>query len=128
MSRTYRKRNEQEEGYWLLREHTYIHEIDDFKSISRIEYGKQWFSVSSNRLYQPCIVHYSKTSKIGKKILAKYHSDSYSSFREPGPSWFRNLYTERPQRREAKRQLNLYLLNTEFEVILNNKDPLSYWT
>lgn len=68
-------------------------------------------------------------SKEYKRDMAKFYSDSGTfKFKEPGPSWFRNLYTERPQRREAKRQLHKYLLDQEFEVILNPKDRLDYWT
>lgn len=70
-----------------------------------------------------------KNSKEYKKSLAIYLSDAGShSCKEPGPSWFRNLYTERPQRREAKRQLQKYLLDEEFVVILNAKNKLEYWT
>ena len=67
-------------------------------------------------------------SNRGIKIKAKYYSDNHRDFKEPGPSWFRNFFVERPQRREAKRQLQKYLLNSEIEVILNSKDPLVYWT
>jgi hypothetical protein len=62
------------------------------------------------------------------KALAVYHSDAYRNFKEPGPSWFRNLFTERPQRRRAKLQCKKYLTNPEYEVILNAKDKLTYWT
>lgn len=63
-----------------------------------------------------------------KRAVARYHSDRTNNFKEPGPSWFRKLYTERPQRREAKRQLKKYMSDPDFEVILNAKDPLEYWT
>lgn len=67
-------------------------------------------------------------SREGQKALAKFHSDGHPSFKEPGPSWFRNLFAERPQRREAKRQLTQFLKNPENEVVLRSKDPLPYWT
>lgn len=63
-----------------------------------------------------------------KRELAHYYSDNYKGFKEPGPSWFRNLHTERPQRRAAKRQLSEYMKNPSYEVILNAKDPLEYYT
>jgi len=64
-----------------------------------------------------------------KKALAKHFSDTGTyRYKEPGPSWFRNLYTERPQRREAVRQLKKFMLNEDYEVILNAKDKLEYWT
>lgn len=70
-----------------------------------------------------------KTSKEYKKALAKFHSDAgVMSFKEPGPHWFRNLFTERPQRRKAKRELKKFMLDNEYEVILRAKEPLSYWT
>lgn len=62
------------------------------------------------------------------QALARYHSDAHRSFREPGPRWFRNLFTERPQRRKAKLQCKKYLTNPEYEIILNAKDKLTYWT
>jgi len=68
-------------------------------------------------------------SKIGKAKKAKVLSDSYTAFKEPGPSWFRNLVTERPQRREAKKELHKYLrADGEYEVMLIPKNPLMYWT
>lgn len=67
-------------------------------------------------------------SKEGKKRFAVFHSDQTWRFKEPGPCWYRNLMTERPQRREAKRQLDLYLRDPETVVILNAKDKLDYWT
>jgi len=67
-------------------------------------------------------------SKEYKASVARYYSDRQYTFKEPGPSWFRRLFTERPQRRHAKRELNKYLLDPDYEVILNEKDPLEYWT
>ena len=64
-----------------------------------------------------------------KKRKAYFHSDSYDcAFKEPGPSWFRNLFAERKQRRTAKRELKKFMMNEDHEVILNEKDPLPYWT
>lgn len=61
--------------------------------------------------------------------VAKFRSDAgTTSFREPGPAWFRNLFTERPQRREAKRQIRKYMMDEEFEIQLLDKNPLMYWT
>jgi len=70
-----------------------------------------------------------KQSKEYIKAKAIYFTDSGShNCKEPGPSLFRTLYTERPQRREAKRQLHNYMKNEEFVVILNPKNKLPYWT
>ena len=74
-------------------------------------------------------VPYPKNSNEYKKGSAKYHSDAGThNCKEPGPSWFRNLYTERPQRQEARQQLKKFMNDPDFEVILNAKDPLEYWT
>lgn len=90
-----------------------------------------WFDEESIKVgpYHWIWVPRDKTTKEYKKDLAIYHSDSgTTNFKEPGPSWFRNQFTERPQRREAKRQLQKFMKDPEFEVMLNAKDPLEYWT
>lgn len=67
-------------------------------------------------------------SKEGKEKIARYHSDATTSNNtEPGPSWFRALYTERPQRREARREIHRYFRNENHEVILNGKNRLERW-
>lgn len=64
-----------------------------------------------------------------KKKIAKHYSDAGSyRFKEPGPAWFRNLFTERPQRREARKELQKFLKDEEYEVMLLPKNPLEYWT
>lgn len=103
MSRTYRRKNEKHEYRWVLRN------------------WDVWPWCSN-------YTKYDAHSKEGIKALAEFHADWYRSFREPGPAWFRNMFTERPQRREAKRQIKKFMLDKEYEVILNPKDPLEYWT
>lgn len=104
MSRTYRKRNP--------------HDIAFAKQeLVRIApYHLEWVKLDPK-------------SKQYKTAVAKVTSDAYKAFKEPGPAWFRNLWTERPQRREAKRELYKYLrANGEYEVMLLPKNPLDYWT
>ena len=103
MSRTIRRKNAYYEYYWVLRDWDFSGE------------------------YLKCIPIEAK-SNVGKQRLAKFHSDANKAFQEPGPSWFRNLTTERPQRRDAKRQLHRYLQGEDIEVILNPQDKLDYWT
>jgi len=68
-------------------------------------------------------------SEEGKRRLAKYHSDGGThSFNEPGPTWFRTMFVERPQRREAKAKIHRYVRDENYVVILNAKNPLDYWT
>lgn len=60
---------------------------------------------------------------------ARYHSDAAtSSFKEPGPSWFRRMFETRPSRRKNKRELQRYMLDTEYEPMCFDKGPLDYWT
>jgi hypothetical protein len=65
---------------------------------------------------------------VNKAIYWQSHKDSTYRCKEPGPKWFRNLFTERPQRREVKRQLNKFLLDPDFEVLLDSKASLDYFT
>lgn len=106
MSRTYRRKNDNHGEKWEIgtfcRDHTLL--------------GWHW------KPYPPGSVEY-------KRGLARYHSDvGTTPCKEPGPSWWRNLTTERKQRREGVRQLNKFINNPDYEVILNAKDPLDYWT
>lgn len=89
MSRTYRRKNDKYlikenrillDSYWDRKDWTYYYERIDPKS------------------------------KKGKKKLAKFHSDSPQCIVNwAGPSWFHNLYTQRPYRRDCKRQIQKYL-------------------
>lgn len=68
-------------------------------------------------------------SKEGKRRIARYRSDGGTvRFKEPGPSWYRHLTVERPQRLEARRQLRRFFRDKDYAVILNAKEPLDYWT
>jgi hypothetical protein len=64
------------------------------------------------------------------KIVRKYHSDagthSCGNGKAP-PGWFITQHVQRPHRRDANRQLRKWLLDPEYELILNAKDPLPYW-
>jgi hypothetical protein len=101
MSKTFRRKQTRDDLRWVLRE--YVHRAPD-------------------RSIHP-------HSKEGKKLLARYHADMGTNlWREPGPSWFRNITVQRPLRREGSRQLKKYLLNPETEVILDAKPPLVYWS
>lgn len=105
MSRTYRRRKDTKDDLrWLLSD----------------------YIIGENWTYRRISID--KDSDLGKRKLMEYHSEAYSNFCEPGPHWYRNITTERPQRREAKRQLNEFLKDPEFVVILNPKDKLEYWT
>jgi hypothetical protein len=63
-----------------------------------------------------------------KKAKAHYHSDKTSKFKEPGPSWFRNMFSERPLRRRNRRELLRFARVPEYEPMVFDKYPLDYWT
>lgn len=72
---------------------------------------------------------YHKDSLEYKRGKARYHSDAGShSCKEPGPSWFRTLYAERPNRRAAKNELRKFLHNEDYEPMVVSKPKLPYWT
>lgn len=126
MSKTYRSRRFRQnwggDFEWLLR--GTITEPDQVKleDIYRI----QLWCWGRNLSYH---VWYNTTSPEGKKRLAYYRSDNGTEkHKEPGPKWFRNRTVERPQRRHAKNELRKFMLCDEYEVILNAKDHLKYWT
>lgn len=83
---------------------------------------------------QPGYYYYKKVpldpnTKEYKKQRAKFHGDHGThSCKEPGPSWWRNLVTERPQRRNAKREIQKWMNNPDYEPMILAKDPLEYWT
>lgn len=109
MSRTYRRKNTTRVGWATTLEY---HTSDFVKT----ESGWQW-------------VPYPKDSKEYKKGYAKYHGDHGThNFKEPGPSWFRNLFSTRPERRKAKRELHKYMMNDEYEPMIDSKGKLPYWT
>lgn len=103
MSRTYRRKNETQDHYWVLRD--YI-----------------WVELSSRR------INIDPKSKEGKIRLAKHHSDAgYCWTNYKGPHWFHNLYEERPRRRKAKRELHKFMKDPDYEVMLEKKKPVIYW-
>jgi len=133
MSRTYRRKTTDRVNWACELEH-YISEVV-FSDYTR-------FSSSWVRVYYP------KASKAYKKGLARYHSDgATNNFKEPGPSWFRNLFSDRPLRRKAKNELRkfmisvpvaftgdgrevdfLQVMNECYEPNIPSKDKLPYWT
>lgn len=64
------------------------------------------------------------------KVVRKYHSDagthSCGNGKAP-PGWFRAQFVQRPHRREAVRQIKKWLLDPEYEIILESREPLPYW-
>ncbi len=74
-------------------------------------------------------VKYKADSVTGRKLLARAKMDKVSSFKEPGPSWFRNLFEERPLRRKAKREIQRYMYDEEYEPHVDSIPRKKiYWT
>lgn len=92
--------------------------------------GNHWGSFYYTGKWEGLVfVPYTKNSKEYKKGAAKFHSDAgTTSCKEPGPSWFRNLFTERPLRRHSKREIRKFMLDPDYEPIIDKKGKLEYWT
>jgi len=111
MSRTFRRRNGVGNNWSDFEYHTGEY----------IRVGKGIWA----RVYVP----YPKNSKEYKKGKARFHSDAGTTrCKEPGPSWYRNLTTERPLRRKSKRELQKFMLDPNYEPIVEEKGKLDYWT
>ena len=64
----------------------------------------------------------------GKRIAALRRRDKISNCKEPGPSWFRRLFTQRPYRQEAKREIHNFMVDETYEPMILSKPKLEYWT
>ncbi len=101
MSRTYRRKQPKEDLFWHMRNY-------DAETVTPPQVDPK--------------------SKEGKQRLARYRSDGHRNHKELGPAWYRRIFVEVPQRRNAQRQLQRVVRGEEFEVLLNAKEPLRYWT
>lgn len=127
MSRTFRFRN----GYipwfadteWDLWEK--ILPNTDITQYSEIRLYTNWVTRFQPLTFEGKI---DPTSKRGKCIIGKATRDKWHSFKEPGPHWFRNLYSDRPLRRLSKRELNKFKLNPDYEPYVPKRYKLDYWT
>lgn len=128
MSRTYRKTRYREMfSTWdyILRESYVAYSEIDFSQVEKVKYLPGWCWTTEDYY----IVYYRRDSKEGKKRIAKYHSDGeVHNFKEPGPSWFRNLTNTRPIRRYNKNELKKYLADQEYEPMCESMGKLEYWT
>lgn len=81
MARTYRRKN----AKWAMGH-------DDYEFVSLVsKYGGTYYNY----------VKMDESSKEYKKVWNEYHSDKDRTYNSP-PSWFSNIYFQRPARREAK--------------------------
>ena len=109
MSRTFRRKGCTSSGYTDYKWFT-----SDFV---RLDFGKG------------ICIPYAKDSKEFKRGKARFHADSgTTSFKEPGPGWFRNMFNTRPSRVAIRAEINKWLRNEDYEVVAESKPHLSYWT
>lgn len=69
-------------------------------------------------------------TKLAKREIAYLFSDNFRKkhFDVQGPHWFHTLYSQKPHRSDARKQLSKFMKDNEFEVILPNKPKRTYWT
>jgi len=126
MSRTYRKqpyswRMNEPLFNWHCREEEVVWEDVDYYYVDT-DFGG-WSR------YTYYTVKYKADSKTGKRLLARSKMDKVCSFKEPGPSWFRNLFEERPLRRNSKRELQKFMYDEGYEPIIDSIPRKKiYWT
>lgn len=114
MSRTYRRRHTTQNGMWT--------DLEYYTSDRVYPFGMCYPRVSVT-------VPFEKGSLEYKRGKARFHSDmGTTSFKEPGPHWFRNLYSDRPLRRHNKNELRKYILDPDYEPICLEYWKLDYWT
>lgn len=92
MSRTYRRRGEQHEYYWVL------HDWDNagpFSARARLD----------------------RHSKAGRRALARFHSDAEVTMRSCAPRWYRRVFDHR-LRTMNDRELRRWLANPGYDPVL----------
>ena len=127
MSRTYRRKNDTHEYYWVLREHTHLEYIKDFDQYESFELCGGYFNPHKGIEWTYVVAMLKPNSIKGKKELQKYHSDVNRYHGGKGPGWFYNLYCQKPYRQEARKEIKKSLLDDEYEVILPSKPKAVYW-
>lgn len=122
MSRTVRRKNVRLPK-WEITEIIRNDDVD----LTKFEHIQIWYPG------RPFIVYYKgyykKDTKEYKKAKAKFYTDvGTNSFREPGPMWFIREFSQAPYRARAKNELANYKKYTDYEVVLESKPKLRYWT
>lgn len=113
MSRTYRRKKNNKS-----RVHTFHYAV----FFPKMANCKEWYWY-----YNELFTHY-PTKRERKRAKARFHSDKTYSFKEPGPSWFRNLFAQRPYRRESKNELRKVVQDKNYDPVIENKPKVPYWT
>lgn len=69
-----------------------------------------------------------KNSKEATKRISKFFSDKKPNvMRLKGPGWYHNLFSQRPHRRDSKYQLNKFIKNQDYEVVIEQKPKRHWW-
>jgi len=134
MSRTYRRRkgSAKHRAYGSLADYTF--------DWIRVDDTRSGYSRHERLPIEPGTKEY-------KIKRSEYYRDKTSDFKEPGPSWFRNLFSTRPLRGKARKELHkfmrsvpkaytgsgkechfLQVMNECYEPIIESMGKLSYWT
>lgn len=124
MSKTYRFKRDK----WLIKDNSILSAWDTLEKLKKYKDGdiSNWSCYGMTHFYE---LRFRPDSEEGKMRLAKFHSDAkWHYWNHTGPGWFHNLFSQRPYRRDAKRQLQRYMLDDEFEVQLLRKPKREYWT
>ena len=133
MSRTYRRKNSKAKyrAFETLAEYTV-----DYVRVPTREYWSTLVKVPIDPSTREYAVKRSE-----------YYRDKTHKFKEPGPSWFRNLFSTRPLRGKARKELHkfmrsvpigynsygkevhfLQVMNECYEPIIESKGKIPYWT
>lgn len=132
MSKTYRKRCPEYDKWWLLRGTKDLEEITSTKDFSRCFISREGYKYNKDTKtfeeYTEVEVYYTEKCKEGKKRLAKYHSDSIGyKYNRTGPGWWKTLTVQKPYRQRSRIELKKFLLDTEYEVVLESKPKKDWW-
>ena len=98
------------------------------RTIRRKNYPKWMISTRTEKYSYALRTYIPLTVLEQLKALAKFHSDATPKYSGgAGPSWFRNMYADRPARRQNAQELRKFMLNPEYEPMCVAKPKLPYW-
>lgn len=128
MSRTYRRKelyNANMIPAWVYRERWML---PDEYSQMEAEYGDSIETVShSSWGHNRVDIWFGKYSKEGKRRLARYRSDADTDKWHRPCGWWVTEFSQRPYRRRSKNELRKYMLDTEYEYMIESMPVLGYW-
>jgi hypothetical protein len=113
MSRTIRRKD----GHGWCYGHSHV--LRDYQKVYQTDGEHEW----SVWMY----VHIDPKSKEGKKLVAQFHSDAKTWGNSHGPGWFIAEFIQQPYRQDARRQIQKWMRDEDFEVIIADKPKRIYW-